>query len=102
MEAEPVMTDQPAVHRWGRWEGTFESATDYDNPMQDVDLRATLTSPAGVEHQDRGFWDGGRTWRVRFSPDEVGEWRYQLATPGADDSGLNGVSGNFTVTEYSG
>lgn len=103
MEAEPEMTDQTAtVHRWGRWEGAFESANDYDNPMQDVDVRATLISPSGVEHQARGFWDGGRTWRVRFSPGETGEWRYQLASSNAADAGLSGVSGTFSVTEYSG
>ena len=46
MEAAPDMTDQAGgVHRWGRWEGAFESAADYDNPVQDVDLRATLTVP---------------------------------------------------------
>ena len=51
MEPAPTMTDQVgAVHRWGRWEGVFDTA-DYDNPVQDVDLRGTLTSPSGATHQ---------------------------------------------------
>ena len=103
MEPAPNMTDQVGgVHRWGRWEGVFESAADYDNPVQDVDLRATLTSPSGAKHQGRGFWDGGRVWRVRFSPDEVGEWRYHLASSESADAGLDGKSGSFSVTEFDG
>jgi hypothetical protein len=103
MEPAPNMTDRAGdVHRCGRWEGVFESASDYDNPVQDVDLRATLTSPSGTEHQVRGFWDGGQVWRVRFSPDEVGEWRYQLASSGPADAGLDGKFGSFSVTEFDG
>ena len=42
-----------------------------------------------------GFWDGGGTYKVRFSPPTTGEWRYETrsSTPG-----LNGQSGAFTVT----
>jgi len=25
-----------------------------------------------------GFWDGRDTWKVRFTPDETGEWRYAV------------------------
>ena len=62
MEPAPNMTDQTGgVHRWGRWEGVFESAADYDNPVQDVDLRATLTSPSGATASGAwilGWWPG--------------------------------------------
>ena len=103
MEPAPNMTDRAGdVHRWGRWEGVFESASDYDNPVQDVDLRATLTSPSGTQTSGArilGWWP---VWRVRFSPDEVGEWRYQVAFSEATDAGSHGRSGSFSVTEFEG
>jgi PKD repeat protein len=64
------------------------------NPYVDVQWSATF-------HQgDRritvpGFWDGGGTYRVRFSPPSPGEWHYQTrsATPE-----LNSQSGVFVAS----
>lgn len=48
-----------------------------------------------------GFWDGGRTWRVRFSPDEAGKWRYRTSSM-PPDKGLNGKGGKFRAASYQG
>jgi hypothetical protein len=47
------------------------------------------------------FWDGGRVWRVRFSPDEIGTWQWSTqAKP--EDIGLHRQQGEFRVREYTG
>ena len=45
-----------------------------------------------------GFWDGGRTWRVRFRPGEAGAWRYTTACSDASNAGLHGQAGTFQCT----
>src|SRR5262249_4351631 len=42
-----------------------------------------------------GFWDGGRTWRVRFAPDQVGHWSYETTCSDVSNKGLSGQSGKF-------
>jgi hypothetical protein len=40
------------------------------------------------------FWDGGATWRFRFSPEQVGTWKWSVKSR---DAGLNGKTGSFEV-----
>ena len=39
-----------------------------------------------------GFYDGEAKWRVRFMPDEIGEWTY---TTRSSTPELNGATGQF-------
>ena len=52
------------VRVWEVQEITFEAARDYANPYVDV----TAGSNSGPDFKRRvyGFWDGGRTFKVRF------------------------------------
>lgn len=92
----------PAVPRWGEFEAAFESGRSYENPFQEVDLRVTFTSPSGATRTVDGFWDGGPTWRVRFSPDEPGDWTYATAARPEADGGLHARMGRFRVTAPAG
>jgi hypothetical protein len=54
------------------------------NPFLDYRLNVEFTSPSGKVTLVPGFFAGdgqggaqGHVWRVRFSADEVGQWRYQ-------------------------
>ncbi len=38
-----------------------------------------------------GFWDGERTWRIRFSPPCSGTWQYETLSPDKDLTGKKGV-----------
>jgi hypothetical protein len=81
------------VPLWGRWERTFE-ADPKTNPDPSIGLIVRLTSPTGKRHKVSAFWDGGRTWRVRFMPNEAGKWRFRtIAYP--DYAGLNAKRGSF-------
>lgn len=89
------------IHRWTVFEVGATSARDYPNPFWDVDVSVRFTAPSGRTLAADAFWDGRRTWRVRFSPDEVGEWRWACTCPDANDEGLQG-SGTFTCVPYEG
>jgi len=64
---------------------------DYDNPFTDVQVSATFTSPSEEEHTIAAFYDGDRTWRVRFRLKEGGRWRYRV-TSEPHDEGLTAES----------
>lgn len=87
---------------WTRFEAEFASTADYENPVQDVELQVTFKSPSGKETTVLGFWDGGKAWRVRFSPDEKGEWKYATQASNESDKGLHGQAGAFACLPYSG
>lgn len=86
----------PNTSKWGRIEIVFESSTEYDNPLQEVALQVVFTAPFGSVHNVMGFWDGGQTWRVRFCPDDEGEWSYATFCSDAENTGLQNREGSFT------
>ena len=107
--------NERTIAKWSRFETSFTGQRKYENPLQETDLRVTFTSPSKKTRTVDGFWDGGSTWRVRFSPDEEGEWTYVTAASGAaasgaaaaaavrrrgcaaTDAGLHGRTGSFRV-----
>ena len=46
-----------------------------------------------------GFYDGDGNYRVRFSPEKQGNWKYETSSNAPE---LNGKSGEFTVTKPTG
>ncbi|HUT32118.1 MAG TPA: DUF5060 domain-containing protein [Planctomycetota bacterium] len=60
------------------------------------EVAATFTgtsgAAAGRSYRVQGFWDGGRTWRIRFAPTTPGAWSYVTAS---EDLGLNEKRGTF-------
>ncbi len=90
-----------SVHCGGRYEGVMESARVYENPVHDVEVMVEFVSPTGRRKTVEAFWDGGQTWRARFSPDEVGGWEAR-AVGGAGDVGLDSWSATFESTPYGG
>jgi hypothetical protein len=92
----------PSIARWGLFEIAFTSTNAYANPLQDVDLFVTFTSPDRQTRTVRGFWDGGTVWRVRFSPDQPGPWTYTTRAIPDSDRGLDARSGSFGVVANSG
>jgi hypothetical protein len=85
---------------WSRFEQTLNSSAQYSNPIQEVTLAVTLSSPSGEKRQIFGFWDGGKTWRFRFSPNELGKWTFITACSDVRNKGLHGREGGFTCSSY--
>lgn len=76
---------------------TFQAERHYRRPFLEVELTCVFLSPEGKSYSIAGFYDGGDTWRVRFSPNASGIWSYK-ATTQTPDAGLN-REGRFEVVE---
>lgn len=88
----PAAGAEPRVPKWTRFEATFTSSRDYEYPLE-TDLRVSFRAPSGAVRVVPGFWDGGRTWRVRFSPNETGRWIFATECSDAGNGGLHGRRG---------
>jgi hypothetical protein len=78
-------------------EVTLKSEGNYTNPYKELVADATLTEPDGkTTRMLTLFWDGGSTWKLRFSPDKPGKWQWTVKS---GDGGLNGKSGAFTAAK---
>ncbi len=97
-QAATNSTPAPVVPKYSRFDKSFSSTVAYGNPPADATLTVVFTSPQGDTTKVPGFWDGGRTWRVRFSPDLAGKWSFKTACSDAKNSGLNNVTGQFLCT----
>ncbi len=81
---------------WMKFEKSFESSKDYPNPIYNVSkFTVHFTSPTGKIKKVNGFWDGVRNWKVRFSPDELGEWQFVTECSDKTNTGLHDIKGDF-------
>lgn len=92
-----VSAATPTVERWGCFETELTGPTD-GNPFIDATLSATF-SQGEKQVEVIGFYDGGGTYRVRFMPQEIGEWTYVTHS---NRPALDGKTGGVVVTAPSG
>jgi hypothetical protein len=85
------------LERWGVWETELE-CPEGGNPYTEVTLAATFTQ-GGLAVDVPGFWDGGGTYRLRFSPPSEGEWRYVTRSNRPE---LDGRRGTLTAAAPAG
>jgi hypothetical protein len=86
---------------YARFEQSLESSANYANPVQEASVTAKFTAPNGSTATVPGFWDGGKTWRVRFAPTVPGAWKFEITCSDASNQGLK-KSGSFTATAPAG
>jgi hypothetical protein len=76
-------------------EVSVQASGDYGNPYVDLEARVVISDPQGAPKEPLPlFWDGGKAWKFRFSPDKVGTWKWRVES---SDPGQNGKSGSFAV-----
>lgn len=108
--------DKTLVHKqWHTVEIAFEgpatSETDQNNPFLNYRL-AVIFKHAEKEYTIRGFYaaDGnaaqtsakaGNIWKVRFTPEHIGEWTYSAELQYGDSLALKAASINGKVTSIS-
>jgi len=85
------------VERWGVYEVALPGPAG-GNPFLDVKLSAHFRYRNRTVEVD-GFYDGDGMYRIRFMPDEVGEWTY---TTSSNAAALNGKTGSVSATAPSG
>jgi hypothetical protein len=83
------------VPKWSRFERSFKSTVSYSNALQEATLKVRFVSPLGETPEACGFWDGGKVWRVRFSPDQPGRWTFRTWCSDPANHGLSDQSGQF-------
>lgn len=89
----PALLPAQTVERWDVFEASF-SGPRGGNPFTEVTFGATFRYRHRTIEAD-GFYDGEGVYRVRFMPDETGEWSYITRSNRPE---LNGKSGTFRVT----
>jgi len=85
------------VERYGLFETALTASGTCANPYVDLVAEASFTAPDGRRLCITPlFWDGGDTWRLRFSPSQTGKWTW---TTRSRNTGLDGKSGSFLVID---
>ncbi len=97
--------------------GPASSETATPNPFMDYRFQVLFTGPNNQQYDVPGFFAGngaggpnGTTWRAFFSPDETGEWQYEISfragsqvaidttgTAGTPLTQYDGITGTFNV-----
>ncbi|MCC3377156.1 DUF5605 domain-containing protein [Cohnella sp. REN36] len=95
---EVVIGSAPAAapteaERWGVFELELQGPR-HGNPFVDVELSAEFRC-GGRSLRSQGFYDGDGVYRVRFMPDEEGEWTFRTSS---NARSLDGITGRFAVT----
>jgi hypothetical protein len=83
--------------QWRIVELTFVAEKRHAEPATGVALAATFEGPGDLRYEVPGFWDGGDTWKVRFTPTTPGRWRYTSHCTVKEDEGLHGREGTLRV-----
>lgn len=78
------------IERWGMFEIALQGPQT-GNPFLDVTLQAQFKKGDRVLRAE-GFYDGDGRFRIRFMPDEIGEWSYVTQSNVTE---LDGQSGRF-------
>ena len=93
------------VRPWEVVEISLQASHPYANPYvegladkSEPLLRGVFTGPGGRRLTVTGFWDGERTWKVRFAPPVAGRWNWQTTSK---DTGLNGNEGTLECVAWS-
>ena len=98
------MVGAETPQQWRVIELTFAAQRDYDRPfdLMAVGFSAEFRGPDGQALAVPGFYDGGRTWRVRFTPTAPGQWTYRTTCADHTDAGLDGPAGALSVAPAEG
>ena len=78
------------------------STVDYRTPYTEAAIHAVFTGPNGQTMTVPGFWDGEKTWRIRFAAPSAGTWTYKTVCTNTADTGLHGKTGQLTAGAYTG
>jgi len=80
----------------------LNSAKNYRDPFNEIEVDAKFTLPDGSEVVVPTFWAGGKKWCVRYSSSILGRHTYVITSSDKTDVGLNSQSGEVEVVPYKG
>jgi hypothetical protein len=86
------------AHPWRAYEIRLAADQEHAHPYSDLEVWAEFVHDSGIVLRRPAFWDGGRTWRIRFaSPGLDGRWAWRSFSSAADP-GLDAQSGELICT----
>src|SRR3954468_22226344 len=86
---------------WREYEITLTAEREYPRPYSDLDVWVEFVHDTGVVLRRPAFWDGGRTWKIRFAPPAlIGRWMWRSFSSVAD-AGIAGQSGELVCVDGS-
>ncbi len=80
----------------------FRAGASYADPYNDVDVDVVFTGPGCATCRVPAFWAGDNVWKVRFSAQAAGQYRFETEASNKEDKGLHKQSGTIAVVPYSG
>jgi hypothetical protein len=108
---EIIAMTQECIERYGSLELSLKTDLQAENPYDanEINLRVIFTAPSGNESDVGAFWYQDYNlqtrqlkdepgWRVRYTPDETGEWTAVAYTV---NWGLRSETDTFSVSESS-
>ncbi len=97
LRAARASAAETTVPRFTPHEVTFAATGRYANPYVECSAEAVLTEPEGTATRTLPlFWDGAQQWKLRFSPNRTGIWKWTVKSA---DPGLAGRTGMFTCVD---
>ncbi|WP_422082796.1 DUF4038 domain-containing protein [Ulvibacterium sp.] len=91
------------IQQWTIYEITLKSELTYENPYTDLEVWAVFTNQNKDSLKRPAFWDGGKTWKIRFTPPDTGTiWQWKSYASNQVDSSLHGRIGSFVSIPYAG
>ncbi|MEM7369110.1 MAG: DUF4038 domain-containing protein [Bacteroidota bacterium] len=91
------------VPQWTTYDLSLESTKSYSNPYIEVEVAAVFTNEVGEQLRRPGFWDGGKQWKIRFTPPDNGSiWTWETACSDRENTGLHLQKGSLQSVAYEG
>jgi hypothetical protein len=82
------------IEKWGMYELQLDGPTE-GNPYTDVSLKANFIH-GEKQVEVEGFYDGKGIYKIRFMPDETGEWEYMTSS---NQAVLDKIGGTFNCIQ---
>jgi Domain of unknown function (DUF5060) len=90
---KPIQTVD--VPKWSVYELTLTASDQTSDPYLETNLVGVFSGPNSQSVVVNAFWDGGRTFRIRFAPTVEGMWTYMTVS---SDPAMDGHMGSIKVT----
>jgi hypothetical protein len=93
-----IVNEQILIGPWREVEIPLTADTDHENPYTQIEVGATFHhAETGTRLYRPAFYDGERTWKIRFAAPTTGVWEWRTEA-NIGDGGLSGVSGQIVCT----
>ncbi|MFZ7127501.1 MAG: DUF5060 domain-containing protein [Desulfobacterales bacterium] len=85
-QMQPAETEDAAsryqivVSKWDVAEIALTSERHYANPYLNVEVNSVFSHAEKGRIHVRGFWDGGKAFKVRFTPPNSGIWTFSISS----------------------